>query len=205
MFAGPAPFTYTGLYSPTERVSSSAVRSTGILPSVIRSPRKHLRRQESRILDFSWESVSPAALSRPTRGKNPPHGRTVTEVGRADDRKDLAASQLILFSVHGAARNATLMFPDRMMVIDQVPIMLPAAECAAHRHLASSEHDEIARLSAELGFQVAASRRAGELYAGLYAHRDTPLLAGRIVSCLAVGEARFGSEVSKDHHPNDDT
>ena len=101
------------------------------------------------------------------------------EVGRADDRKDasrLAASQLILSSVHCAARNATVMFPDRMMVFDQVPIMLSAAECAAHRHLASSEHDEIARLSAELGFQVAASRRARELYVGLYAHRDTPYL-----------------------------
>ena len=137
----------------------------------------------------------------------------MTEVGRADDRKDasrLATSQLILSSVHCAARNATLMFPDRLMVFDQVPIMLPAAECAAHRHLASSEHDEIARLSAELGFQVAASRRARELYAGLYAHRDTPLLACRMCKLSRCRGNSFrprkkiGSEVSKDH-PNDNT
>jgi len=86
-------------------------------------------------------------------------------------------SQLVFSSVDCVARNAMLMFPDRMMVFDQAPIMLPAAECAAHRYLASSEHDEIARLSVELGFQVAARCRARELYAGLYAHRDTPPLA----------------------------
>src|SRR5262245_51611771 len=80
------------------------------------------------------------------------------------------------------------------MVFDQPPIMLPAAECAGNRHLASSEHAEIGRLSAELGFQVAASRRARELYAGLYAHRNTPLLACRMLRCLAVGETRFGRE-----------
>jgi hypothetical protein len=74
-------------------------------------------------------------------------------------------------------RNAMLMFRDRAMVFDQAPIVLPAAECAAHRHLASAEHDEIARLSAELGFQAVARNRARELYAGLYAHRYTPLLA----------------------------
>jgi len=86
------------------------------------------------------------------------------------------------------------MVAGRVMVFDQPPIMLPAAECAAHRHFASSEHDEIACLSAELGFQVAASRRARELYAGLYAHRNTPLLACRMLRCLAVGETRFGRE-----------
>jgi hypothetical protein len=88
------------------------------------------------------------------------------------------------------------MLRDRAMVFDQAPIVLPAAECAAHWHLASSEHDEIARLSAELGFQVAARSRARELYAGLYAHRDTPLLACRMCKvCLAVGwQTRFGSE-----------
>ena len=77
-------------------------------------------------------------------------------------------------------RKATLMFRDRAMVFDQAPIVLPAAECAAHRHLASAEHNEIARLSAELRFQVAARSRARELYAGLYAHRYTPLLASRM-------------------------
>jgi hypothetical protein len=76
---------------------------------------------------------------------------------------------------------------DGPMVFDQAPIVLPAAERAAHRHLAASEHDEIARLSAELGFQVAARRRARELYAGLYAHRDTPLLARSMFKvCVAV-------------------
>jgi hypothetical protein len=92
----------------------------------------------------------------------------------------LAGSQLIFCSLDCAARNAGLMFPDRVMVFDQAPTVLPAAECAAHRHLASSEHDEIASLSDELGFQVAAGRRARELYAGLYAHRNTPLLACRM-------------------------
>src|SRR5258705_5717868 len=102
-------------------------------------------------------------------------------------------SQLVFSSVDCAARNAMLMFADRMMVFDQAPIMLPAAECAAHRYLASSEHDEIARLSAELGFQVAARCRARELYAGLYAHRDTPPIARRSVrsALLSVGNQTF--------------
>jgi hypothetical protein len=92
-----------------------------------------------------------------------------------------AGSLLIFSSVGYATRRARLMFRDRAMVFDQAPIVLPAAECAAHWYLASSEHDEIACLSAELRFQVAASRRARELYAGLYAHRDTPPLARRSV------------------------
>ena len=85
------------------------------------------------------------------------------------------------------------MFRDRAMVFDQAPIVLPAAECAAHWYLASSEHDEIACLSAELRFQVAASRRARELYAGLYAHRDTPPLARRSVrsALLSVGNQTY--------------
>jgi hypothetical protein len=120
------------------------------------------------------------------------------------------SSQLIFSSVECAARNATLMFTGRVMVFDQAPKMPPAAECAAHRHLASSEHDEIARLSAELGFQVAASRRARELYAGLYAHRDTPLLACRMCKLPRCQGNSFrprkkvGSEVPKDH-PNPET
>jgi hypothetical protein len=69
------------------------------------------------------------------------------------------------------------MLRDQAMVLDQAPVVLPAAECAAHGHLALAEHHEVARLSAELGFQVAARNRARELYAGLYAHRYTPLLA----------------------------
>lgn len=68
-------------------------------------------------------------------------------------------------------RRARLLFRDRAMVFDQAPIVLAAAECAAHRHLASAEHDEIACFSAELGFQVVACSRARELYAGLNAHR----------------------------------
>src|SRR5260370_23630990 len=149
-----------------------------------------VRRQESPNTRLQLRERQPRGVHPPEQGQENPYigidGRTVTEVGRADDRKDasrLDTSQLILSSVHCAARNATLMFPDRLMVFDQVPIMLPAAECAAHRHLASSEHDEIARLSAELGFQVAASRRARELYAGLYAHRNIPApLSRKIVS-----------------------
>jgi len=94
--------------------------------------------------------------------------------------KGLAGSHVIFSSVEHAARKATLMVTDRVTVFDQPPKMLTAAECAAHRHFASSEHDEIACLGAELGFQVAASRRARELYAGLYAHRNTPLLACRM-------------------------
>lgn len=90
------------------------------------------------------------------------------------------------------------MFRDRAMVFDQAPIVLPAAECAAHWYLASSEHDEIACLSAELRFQVAASRRAGELYAGLYAHRDTPPLARRSVrSALLSVETKLISPTKK--------
>jgi hypothetical protein len=71
-----------------------------------------------------------------------------------------------------------LLFCDRAMVFDQAPVVLPTTECAAHRHHAPAEHDKIAGLGAELRFQVAACRRARELYAGLYAHLDTPLLAG---------------------------
>src|SRR5215471_12974753 len=103
--------------------------------------------------------------------------RIDTCLGRQKGCKLLTGPELIFSSEDCAARNATV--AGRVMVFDQLPIMLAAAECAAHRHLASSEHDEIARLSAELGFKVAASRRARELYAGLYAHRDTPLLACR--------------------------
>jgi hypothetical protein len=46
------------------------------------------------------------------------------------------------------------MFRDRAMVFDQAPIVLLAAESTVHRHLVSAEHDEIACLSAELGFQL---------------------------------------------------
>ena len=58
---------------------------------------------------------------------------------------------------------ARLMFSNRATVFDQAPIVLLAAECAAHWHLASAEHDEIAGLSVELGFQVAARLRAIKL------------------------------------------
>src|SRR5882757_8155682 len=105
-------------------------------------------------------------------------------------------SQLVFSSLDCVARNAMLMFPDRMMVFDQAPIMLPAAECAAHRYLASSEHDEIARLSVELGFQVAARCRARELYAGLYAHRDTPPLPQRHSAYATVAYAARSTRYS---------
>jgi hypothetical protein len=99
-----------------------------------------------------------------------------------------AAPRPVIFSgLERATRSARLMFRDRAMVFDQAPMVLPAAECAAHWYLASSEHGEIARLSAELGFQVAARSRARELYAGLYAHRDTPPLA-----CRSVRSAGWG-------------
>jgi hypothetical protein len=112
-------------------------------------------------------------------------------LGRQKDANRLAGSQLVFPSMDCAAHNARLMFPDRVMVFDQAPMVLPAAECTAHRHLAASEHDEIARVGAELGIQVAARRRARELYAGLYAHRVTPLLARQHVCsmfkvCVAV-------------------
>jgi hypothetical protein len=95
-----------------------------------------------------------------------------------------AGSHLIFFNVKRAARKATLMLTGRVIGFDQAPIMLPAAECAAHRHLALSEHDEIARLSAQLGFQRAAGHHAREPYVGLYAHPDAPP-AGRVNSSLS--------------------
>src|SRR5262249_20609041 len=65
-------------------------------------------------------------------------------VSRQKDAKRSAGSHLIFSRVEHAARKATLMVTDRVTVFDQPPKMLPAAECAAHRHFASSEHDEIA-------------------------------------------------------------
>jgi hypothetical protein len=55
------------------------------------------------------------------------------------------------------------MFHDWAMVFEQAPIVLPAAECAPHGRVASSEYDEIACLSIELGFQAMARRRARKL------------------------------------------
>jgi hypothetical protein len=97
--------------------------------------------------------------------------------GRQDNlslRLVQARSQIIFSGVDRTTRGARLIFRDLAMVFDQAPIVLTAAECAAHWHLVSSEHEEIARLSAEQGFQVAARSRARKLYAGFYAHRDTP-------------------------------
>ena len=85
-----------------------------------------------------------------------------------------ARSQVIFSVLERVRRRAKRLFRNRAMVFDQAPGVLPAAECAAHRHHAPAEHDQIACLSAELGFQVAACSRARELYAGLHAHFYTP-------------------------------
>jgi hypothetical protein len=61
-------------------------------------------------------------------------------------------SQVIFFGVDRTTRGARLMFRDLAMVFDQAPIVLSAAECAAHRHLALPEQGEIARLGAKQGF-----------------------------------------------------
>jgi hypothetical protein len=45
-------------------------------------------------------------------------------------------------------------FRDQAMVFDQAPIVLLAAESTVHWHLVSAEHNEIACLSADLGFQL---------------------------------------------------
>ena len=75
-----------------------------------------------------------------------------------------------------------LMFSNRATVFDQAPIVLLAAEFAAHRQVASAEHNEIAGLSAELGFQVTTGNRTREPDASMYAHRDTPFFPGYEVS-----------------------
>jgi hypothetical protein len=50
-----------------------------------------------------------------------------------------------------------------VLVFDKAPIVLSATEYATHWHVASLEYDEITRLCAELGFQVAARLRARKL------------------------------------------
>src|SRR5258708_24118830 len=49
--------------------------------------------------------------------------RSNTCLGRQRDASCSTGSQLVFSSLDCAARNATLMFPDRMMVFDQAPIM----------------------------------------------------------------------------------
>jgi len=110
-----------------------------------------------------------------------------------------AGSQVIFSRRECTRRMVRLMFSNRATVFDQAPIVLLTAECAAHWHLASAKHDEIAGLSVELGFQVAARGRTRELDAGLDAHRGTPssTLACRCVTSALLSvenRARFSSE-----------
>ena len=109
----------------------------------------------------------------------------------ANRRKLLSGFQVIFSSMECTRRMARLMFSNRATVFDQAPIVLLAAECAAHWHLASAKHDEIAGLSVELGFQVAARGRTRELDAGLDAHRGTPLST---LACRCVTSASLSVE-----------
>jgi hypothetical protein len=64
--------------------------------------------------------------------------------------KLLAGSQLIFSSVECAARNATLMFADRVMVFDQAPQCCRPQNGQRIGTLPRREHDEIAPLGTEL-------------------------------------------------------
>ena len=102
-----------------------------------------------------------------------------------------AGSQVIFSRRECTRRMVKLMFSNRATVFDQAPIVLLAAECTAHWHLASAKHDEIAGLSVELGFQVAARGRTRELDASLDAHRGTPLST---LACRCVTSASLSVE-----------
>jgi hypothetical protein len=91
-----------------------------------------------------------------------------------------AGSQVIFSRRECTRRMVRLMFSNRATVFDQAPIVLLTAECAAHWHLASAKHDEIAGRG-----------RTRELDAGLDAHRGTPLST---LACRCVTSASLSVE-----------